>query len=158
MTISWEQALGMIRSGHDVEHVLDLKSLADNEEFRAWFLEEAGPEALAKYDARIKDIDSGVYGARNCWHSISPAQRRALVFTGDGDGRLVRHVVRNEYRDATGGEMPPLPIRIKTLRNLCVRDLMAWDGGAFDPEAATVITERGRFILAYGQTTQGTAP
>jgi hypothetical protein len=31
-----------------------------------------------------------------------------------------------------------------TIRNLCARDLLAWDGGAF------AVTERGRFVLRHG--------
>jgi hypothetical protein len=28
--------------------------------------------------------------------------------------------------------------------------LLAWDGGALDPEKAAVITERGLFVLKHG--------
>jgi hypothetical protein len=44
------------------------------------------------------------------------------------------------------------PIYARTLRNLCARNLMAWDGGAFDPEAVAVITENGRFVYQHRPT------
>lgn len=150
--MTWPEAIALIRAGQDVEHVLDLKSAADNEEFRVWFLKECGPEALASYDAKMRDVDSGVYGARMAWHSISAAQRRALVFAASGTGRLVKMNYRSDYGRTVSGDYPTRPIRIKTLRALCSHNLMAWDGGTFDPEAAAVVTERGRFVLTHGRT------
>lgn len=147
--MTWPEAIALIRAGHDVEHVLDLKSAADNEEFRAWFLKECGPELLANYDAKMRDIDSGVYGARMAWHSISAAQRRTLVFTSENGGRLDR--VGKEYR-VPRRHQPYRPVFVSTIRPLCQHNLLAWDGTAFDPEVSAVITERGRFVLTHGRT------
>lgn len=148
-----EQMMGMIRAGHDVEHVLDIASAESNAEFRCWLLKESGPEAVARYDAKIKDIDSGVYGARGTWHALSAAQRHTLVEIGKSQTGKVhlasggRSYLLNFYPFGCGR------IGVKaTIRNLCSRDLLAWDGGTFEPERVAVITERGRFVLQHGPT------
>lgn len=41
--------------------------------------------------------------------------------------------------------------RLDTVRNLAARELVAWDGTAFDPEARAVLSERGRFVVRHGQ-------
>lgn len=90
-----------------------------------------------------------------CWHSISPAQRRALQYAAANEGRLERSFLSKRYicRDPLSPDSET-PIRVRTIRNLCARDLLAWDGGAFDPEAAAVITERGLFVLKHGAGTE----
>lgn len=116
----------------ELQAAFDAKLAKDRESFRA-FLVDMGPRgiaALKDYDRAMRDLDSGVSHARDIWHSISPAQRRALVEAAEGKQPKVR--------------------TIATLRNLADRDLLAWDGGAFTPEARVVITERGLFVLRHG--------
>src|SRR5580658_3016903 len=138
-----KEMLRRIQNGEDVQHVIETASAESRAEFRSWMLKWAetnrGVEiALEHYDAAMRDLDSGVMGARSTWHSISPAQQRALrtALEDTVDGKWVRGIGAG----------------VSTIRALCARDLMAWDGGAFDPEAAAVITERGRFVLAHGPT------
>ena len=38
-----------------------------------------------------------------------------------------------------------------TVRALAAHELLAWDGGALDPERKAVVTERGRFVFAHGR-------
>lgn len=114
---------------------------------RHFLLDEGRPDLLAEYDAKMRDLDSGVMGAQSTWHSISATQRRALTEAAEHGGKLVR--VGKEYRHGARNQ-PYKPIYVKTVRNLCSRDLLAWDGGAFDPESAAVVTERGLFVLSHG--------
>lgn len=146
--MDWNEAIRLIRAGEDVEYVLDLKSAADNESFRAFLLKESGPEELAKYDARIRTIDDGTYSARMAWHSISSAQRRLL---GHAEKSFAQQDCSNPNRFHV--QVWGMTVRFSraTVRNLCDRGLMAWEGGAFTPEALAVITEKGRFVLAYGR-------
>lgn len=128
----------------------ELAQLEKQEAFRAFILEQGRPDILAEYDAKMKDIRSGVDGAQSCWHSISDAQRRVLVFLGDGatlrqdqenpNRYFVRH--RNGITSAE---------RRATIRNLAARELLDWTGGAFTPEASAVLSDRGRFVLKYRQ-------
>lgn len=91
---------------------------------------------------------NGIAQARNTWHSISDAQRHALTFASRcRAGRVIRR--RGWYMEMEGAR-PHRKIGVRTMRNLCARELMSWDGGAFDPEAAAVITERGLFVLEHG--------
>lgn len=86
------------------------------------------PDLAGELERNLRDVRSGVSSARNIWHSISPAQRRALVAF------------------AAGATTCPL----RTARPLCARDLLACDGGLLDPEARFALTEHGRFVLAHG--------
>jgi hypothetical protein len=88
------------------------------------------PDLAGELEAKLRDVASGVERARNIWHSISPAQRRALEALGEGRAS---------------------DFRLATARNLCARDLIACAGGAFDPESKFVITEHGRFVLTHGR-------
>lgn len=149
-----EELMRRIRNGEDVTHLLDIKRVEDRAEFRSFMLEEAktnplaGP-ALARFDQAMRDLDSGELGARSMWHSISSTQRRVLSGVARHGGRLER--VGKEYRASSGHHQSYVPAYVATIRPLCLRGLMAWNGGAFDPEAAAVITERGRFVLAHRQ-------
>lgn len=111
-------------------------------------LEANRPDVLAEYDQAMRDLDTGVTGARNCWHSISPAQRLALTVADQHGGRLTRE--GKAYYLRYGG-VPYRPIYARTVRGLCGRDLMAWDGGLPDPELSAVVTERGRFVLGIAK-------
>lgn len=148
MSMSWNEALRRIASGEDVEAVLDEKSGQENAAFVEWMRTEQGrPDLAESYLVRVRDIETGVHGARGCWHALSLAQRRILAEADRNGGRLER--AGKEYRHGARNQ-PYKPVYVATIRNLCSRDLMAWDGGAFDPEAAVVVTERGRFVLKHG--------
>lgn len=114
--------------------------------------EEGRPDLAGQLEAKIRDIESGIYGARSAWHSISAAQRRVLVAMEPGRIVVRENGSTRQYEgvganvDATGRLCD-----IRTLRNLCARDLIACDGDAFDPEAKFVLTEHGRFVLAHGR-------
>jgi hypothetical protein len=98
----------------------------------------------------MKDIDTGVMGARSTWSALSQTQRAVLRGATEGDGRA-KQDPDNSFRFTMKVRMGcVIAIRRPTILNLCARELMAWDGGAFNPEGAAVITERGRFTLAHG--------
>lgn len=108
------------------------------------------PDLLAEYDARTSEIDSGIYGARSTWRAISSAQKRIMLLL-DAGRCLIRGASSTRY-DASGEPHALANIcGIATVRNLASRDLVAWDGGAFDPERKAVLTERGKFVLKHGQ-------
>lgn len=146
-----EELMRRIRNGEDVEHVLDIKFATDRAEFRAWLVEEAkiNPRVdLEDWDRKMRELDLGIDRAKMVWHSISATQRRVLFGAITHGGRMER--VGKEYRASKGRHQPYVPAYVATIRPLCSRDLMAWDGGAFDPEATAVVTERGRFVVAHG--------
>lgn len=126
--------------------------LAKREGVRQLLYENGRPDLVAELDAKMKRIENGIDGAERAWHSISETQRLALEFAATVGGRLVRSTLRPR-RYVCGPDYltaPPKPIYTKTVRNICSRELMAWDGGAFEPEGAAVITERGLFVLKHG--------
>lgn len=145
---SWDEALRRIAAGEDIEAVLEEKAAHEVADFVAYLRSEGKTDAADRYLAKVREINSGVYGARNTWHSISPAQRRVLLEVNEHGGRVER--VGKQYRHRSQNHKP---IYAATIRNLCTRDLMAWDGGIFDPEAIAVLTERGWFVIRHGQTT-----
>jgi len=150
--MTWDEVARRIGAGEPAEDVLDEYHAADREDFRTYIASQGpkGVEALARYDARMRDLDSGVMGARNAWHSISPAQKRVMLIL-DTRRCLIRGTSSKRY-DAHG-ELHALAnvCGIATVRNLAAHELVAWDGGTFDPERKAVLTERGKFVLEHGQ-------
>ena len=68
--MDWRQALDLIAAGEDVTHVLDMKSAADRKHFdHVVRVEMNRPDLADQHAAKLREIDSGVSGARNCWHS-----------------------------------------------------------------------------------------
>ena len=161
--ITWDDVVRRMRAGEPLQDILDEKDAADRERFRS-SLADLGPrgaDALRGYDAAMRDHDSGATGARNCWHSISPAQRRTLLFLAawafepNARGRvLVRSTRCDRYHDAVGTapgvDTIAKAARLDTVRNLASRGLVAWDGTAHDPERRAVPSERGRFVVRHG--------
>jgi hypothetical protein len=145
----------MRRGDHEeAARVLDQNDVDEIASFVAFLRDELGrPDQAERYIQKMKEIDSGRYGARNTWRSISATQRRALLTAFAHGGRFER--VGKEYRHRDRNQ-PRQPVRVATLRNLCSRDLFAWDGTVFDPEAVAVLTERGRFVIEHGPTTDPT--
>ncbi len=154
--MTWDDALRRMRAGEPLDDILDEKHAADRERLRSFLADfvPRGADALKGYDASMRDHDSGVYGARMAWHSISPAQRRTLLFLAPGRV-LVRCAWSHNFYDAVAAADRFSTIakaaRLDTVRNLARRELLAWDGGAFQPEARAVLTERGTFVVAHGR-------
>ncbi len=153
--VTWDDVVRRMRAGEPPDDILDEKSAADRERFRS-SLADLGPrgaDALKGYDAAMRDHDGGVSGARMAWHSISPAQRRTLLFLAAGRV-LVRSARCERYHDAVGTapgvDTIAKAARLDTVRNLASRGLVAWDGTAHDPERRAVPSERGRFVVRHG--------
>lgn len=149
--MTWNEVVRRIGAGEPAEDVLDEYHAVDRERFRAWLGSQGpqGVEALARYDARMRDLATGVQGARNAWHSISPAQKRIMLMLDTG--RCLYRGASKRY-DALGEPHAISNVcSLATVRNLASRDLVAWDGGVFDPERKAVLTERGKFVLKHGQ-------
>jgi hypothetical protein len=147
MRMSWDEAVKRIAAGEDIEAVLDERSAAEAASFVGYLRSEGRPDLADKHQALVREIDTGIYGARATWHALSVAQRRTLAEAASSGGRVDR--VGKDYRHKNRNQ-PYKPVYVATIRNLCARDLMSWDGGAFDPEAVAVVTERGRFVLKHG--------
>jgi hypothetical protein len=120
------------------------------ERTRALLIEQGRPDLAEELDRRIRDIRMGLDGARNCWHSISSRQRYVLGMMARGYS-IQRAIRKPTLYDAHGRARVVLSVcRIKTMRALCAHELAHVDGGATDPEAKFVITERGRFVYRHG--------
>lgn len=125
---------------------------------RQILLEHGRPDLAEELDRNLREVDNGVCSAKSTWHSISPAQRRALlVLAGGYELRRARYS-RTKYdgycvtgkRDALGYICP-----IGTIRALCTHELAHVNGGALDPEKSIVVTERGKFVVKHGPTDTG---
>lgn len=132
----------------DVHFLLDREQQKRRTRVDAMLREEGRPDLADDLAANLRDVDSGVSGARNVWHSISSAQRHALQYAANAAGGQIERVGK-EYLDRLW-TLPDRRIHAPTIRALCLHELMAWDGGLPDPEAAVVVTERGRFVLKHG--------
>lgn len=130
---------------------LDAESERRTQAVRDMLLESGRPDLVEELDARLRDVRLGFCSAQGTWHALSAAQRRVLQAMGEGRRLVRRHAPSTRY-DAVGGRADAIAdlCRVATVRNLASRELVAWEGGAFDPEAKAVLTERGRFILRYG--------
>src|SRR5215207_3914874 len=117
---------------------IERESRARTERLKS-ILRERGRDDLAdELDAKLREIRLGVTGAQTTWHSVSAAQRRVLLVLSDGNRKLVRTRHSTVY-DACGGAHDVSHVaRLPTVRNLATRELLAWEGGAFDPERVAV--------------------
>lgn len=136
----------------EILHRMEGEWIARRAEVRKLIADAGRPDVLAQYDQNMRDIDTGIAGARSTWHSISPAQRRALTALVNGDGKMQRRNGDSPIYDGNlyGGRFYGPICRLPTVRNLIARELLACEGGAFDPECAVSITERGRFVVEHG--------
>lgn len=129
---------------------LDRESHRRTERVRVVLLEAGRPDLVVELDTKLREIRTGVAGARSTWHSISPAQRRVLQLLSSGRW-LVRQKHSKTRYDAHGEPHAEGNVcSLATFRNLTTRDLLACDGTAFDPELRGVLTEHGRFVLVHG--------
>lgn len=130
---------------------LDRQSQLRHKTTRDMLIEAGRPDLAEDLDRRMKDIRSGISQAVRVWHSISAAQR--FVLEAMGRGRYLARSLRSVTQfDALGTAPAILGIcRLATARRLCAHELIHVNGGATDPEAMFVITERGKFVLAKGR-------
>lgn len=122
---------------------------------------EGRPDLAEELKAKLRDIYTGVDGARATWNALTPPQKRALVSARAGE--LTTHpqlrpnaggASRTGYGQLgrAGGRLVwTFTCFLSTARCLCARDLLHVDGGALSPEAKVIITERGKFVLAHGE-------
>lgn len=129
---------------------LDEQSRESSRRVRQVIMEAGRPDVLAEYEADMRNLNLGLTSARSCWRSISPAQAYALAVVGTGR-TLRRTKYQPTFYDAYGEPHAVSKVcRLNTARALCAHELLAPDGGALDPEAKFVITERGSFVLRFG--------
>lgn len=135
----------------DVFLAIERQSRARAESVRELLRGEGREDLIHDLDDKLREIKSGVMGAKAIWHSISAAQRRVLELLAEG-----RRAVRASYsRTLYGAPGTPRMVgrlcALPTLRALSARDLVAPEGGAFDPERVFVLTDHARFVLAHGK-------
>ena len=157
--LNWPEIMRRMNAGEELEDLLGEQAAEERMSFRIWLGNqgERGAEALARYDAWVRAADLGIDRAQAVWHSISDAQRRLVAMLGVTGRTLERFGnkvylirVRNALDNCTISRWTP---RLATVRNLASRELLEWTGGAFDPEASAVATERLRFVLKWGPRT-----
>lgn len=139
----------------DVEKLLLKLEREDQERtaaVRQMLIDEGRQDLADDLDRRLRDVRLGLDFARNCWHSISPAQRRVLELMETGR-RLIRDPARPVYHAIGAPHRFSDCCRLPTARALCAHELIVCDGTATDPEARFVLSERGRFVLQHGRPT-----
>lgn len=136
--------------GEDVLQWADRMAREQRARVRQLIVDAGRPDVLADFDRDMRNLDLGITMARDCWHSISPAQRRVLQAMGEGR-YLLRSVKKVMQYDAVGRGAIMDICRLSTARALCAHELIHVNGGATDPEAEFIITERGSFVLKHGQ-------
>jgi len=136
----------------EVLHRLEAESPQQTERVRAMLHEEGRPDLVEDLDQRLRENRLGITGARATWHALTEPQRRVLLILLEGQRRLVRQAHSKHFFDAIGGPHAVARVAgLPTIRNLIAPELLAPDGGAFDPEAAAVLTERARFVVQHGR-------
>lgn len=111
----------MPKADPDFLHHIEGEIIKRNKRVRE-IIAESGPEAVAEFDRNMKDIQTGVSHARNIWHSLSAAQRRAMTDLSQRR-RTARH---------------------QTYVSLMRRELIDWHF------TEIALTEHGRFVLKHG--------
>ncbi len=142
----------MIVSDYDtVIQEIERQARARNARVRRLLIESGRYDVLAEFDQAMREIANGVLGARATWHSLSSVQRFVLRTMASGS-YLSRAIRSKTQYDAVGRAPVVLNIcRLSTVRKLCAHGLIHVNGGATDPEAAFVVTERGRFVWRHGE-------
>lgn len=139
-------------TGEDVLHRLEALGRHQIEAVRTMLLEAGCADLLDELDRDLREIRLGITGARAAWSALTTPQRRVLLTLMEGNRRLVRQERSRHLYDAVGD--PGTVTRVAglpTIRNLIARGMLTPDGGAFDPEAQAVLTERARFVVRHGQ-------
>lgn len=131
----------------EILQIIEADMRRKRERIRAMILGTSGEQALADFDREMRNLDLGITPARACWDALTGRQRRTVEALRVGTA-LVR--VGKSYR-ITPLEYLGAVCSLATARALCRRELLAPDGGAFDPKQRFVLTERGRFVLSYGR-------
>jgi hypothetical protein len=135
---------------HPAIQALEAKFAQQREGVRQMLYSEGRPDLVVGFDRKMHEIDTGIEGARRTWESISDAQRSVLRDMAEYGGHLWQdpnNLNRFHLRVALGAV---IRVRRATVRALASRELLAWEGGAFAPEAKAMLTERGLFVLRHG--------
>ena len=131
-------------------HAIEHRDRQRTEAIKRMLINKGRRDLADELDAKLKDVRTGVAGAQSTWHSISPAQRRVLTTLATGRWLIREHGSLSWYEAHGEPEAMARVCRLPTARNLIARELLACEGGAFDPERKLVLTERARFVLRHG--------
>lgn len=128
---------------------LDRDSTKTTEAVKAMLMEAGRPDLAADLERKLRDIRLGIDGAQRTWAALSTPQTNAMKIMAEGR-KLHREPHSTWYvgigRPAACGRVCRQP----TIRNLIARELVDLEGGAFDPEAIVMLSDKGRFVLKHG--------
>lgn len=132
----------------DIEHQLDRMSREAQKRVRALIAESNRPDILAEYDATMRDIELGIYGARATWAALSEVQRDVLRSLRDNGGYIWPdpRISSRCYHSHSNG----MGVRYRdlTIRNLSRRNLLDWEAADTPAGVRAVLSERARFMLS----------
>lgn len=110
------------------------------------------PDLIDELDRNLKDVRTGVAGARATWAALSLAQKRALAIAGEGNRKFYRAPGSRMWMNAYGEpEAVDKAATIKGMEALVRRGLMDWHANATTVSNFAAITERGKFVLKNGE-------
>ena len=140
-----------ITDGEDVEAVFDEKQREDRCRFDRLLRNELNrPDLADKYQAKIREIDLVIYGARAIWTTLSVVQKRVLPFMAEAGARLGMMPKSRAYAIRTPLRTVVWNINRATVKTLAAHSLIDWEGDAFQPSSTAMLSDRGRFVLAHG--------
>jgi hypothetical protein len=141
-------------SPEEIDFAIELEWKRRRDVVRRVIQEHGSPKLLAEWERDMRDLDMGLTGARNCWHSLSEAQRRVLTILSAGRWLWRCRHSRKRY-EAMGEPHATGPVaRLDTVYALVRHGLLQWDGPETDFNAKAVLTERARFVLQHGRSTE----
>jgi hypothetical protein len=139
------------RGERDVQFLMERQYSRQHEQFCNYLSSLGRQDLIDEYRARIRALDTGMTTARATWHSLTSVQQRVMEAL-ESRWALCRTNWSKSRYEAIGGTGAIFNFcGLPTVRKLVSHDLLAWDGGAFDPEARAVLTERGHFVLRHGR-------
>lgn len=131
----------------DIEQHLDRMSRESRKRVRTMIAESGRPDVLAEFDAKMKDIDSGLDGARRTWDALSSTQRALLTALQREGGHVWNDpdMPSRSYHSRSNGMSSV--VRRATVTNLSRRGLLDWGAGSSPAGSVASLSERALFML-----------
>jgi hypothetical protein len=137
----------------DIEHEFETEMRDRRERVRAKIITSGREDVLAEYDRDMRNLDLGITGAQNTWHSLSLAQRRIVRLMATKSLKLMKRRGGTIFDARTTEGTVERVTTIVSVRALIARGIVQCEGGAFDPESIVSLTEKGKFTWDKGRET-----